>query len=93
MVMEDIETQAQVQYRRDPLYRPVHDRMVAGVASGIARYLNVDVTLVRIGFVVTLIFGGLGVALYAAGLLLIPEEGTDQSLAGSLVDSLQNRTR
>lgn len=47
--------------------------------------------IVRIAFVVLTIFSGAGIPLYLAGLLLIPEEGSDQSIAGSLIESLQRR--
>jgi phage shock protein C len=78
---------------RPALRRSYQDRMLAGVAAGLARYFDVDVTLVRIAFVVLTVVGGAGVPLYLAGLLLIPEEGSDQSIAGSLVESLQSRSR
>ncbi len=76
-----------------PLRRTHQDNMLAGVASGLARYFGVDVTIVRIAFVVLTIVGGAGIPLYLAGLLLIPEEGSDQSIAGSLIESLQSRSR
>jgi phage shock protein PspC (stress-responsive transcriptional regulator) len=41
--------------------------------------------------VVLVFFGGAGIALYLAGLLLIPDEGSDQSIAGSIIQSLQSR--
>ncbi len=75
------------------LFRPYTDRMLGGVAAGLARYFGVDVTIVRIAFVVLTIVGGAGIPLYLAGLLLIPEEGSDQSIAGSIIESLQNRSR
>ena len=75
------------------LRRPFQDRMVAGVAAGIARYFGVDVTIVRIAFAVLTVIGGAGIPLYLAGLLLIPDEGSDQSIAGSIIESLQNRNR
>jgi phage shock protein PspC (stress-responsive transcriptional regulator) len=65
--------------------------MLAGVAEGVGRYLDVDTTIVRIAFVVLVFFGGAGIALYLAGLLLIPDEGSDQSIAGSIIHSLQSR--
>jgi phage shock protein C len=76
-----------------PLRRPIHDRMLAGVASGIADYLGVDETLVRIAIVVATFFGGAGIAVYLAGWLLIPEEGSDQSIASELLQSISARTR
>ena len=78
---------------RPALRRPYQDRMLAGVAAGLARYFDVDPTIVRIAFVVLTIVGGAGIPLYLAGLLLIPEQGSDQSIAGSLVESLQSRSR
>ena len=67
--------------------------MVAGVAAGVARYLVVDVMIVRIAFVVLTVFSGAGIPLYLAGLLLIPEEGSNQSTAGSLIESVRARPR
>ena len=67
------------------LRRPVHDRMLAGVASGIARYLGVDAAIVRIVLVVLTFAGGAGLPLYLAGWLLIPEEGSDQSIASDFL--------
>jgi phage shock protein PspC (stress-responsive transcriptional regulator) len=75
------------------LRRSYDDRMLGGVAGGVARYFGVDTTLVRIAFVVLTLFGGMGVPVYLAGLLLIPEEGSDQSIAGSVIESLQSRSR
>ncbi len=62
---------------RPALRRPFEDRMLAGVAAGLARYFGVDATIVRIAFVVLTVVGGAGIPLYLAGLLLIPEEGSD----------------
>jgi phage shock protein PspC (stress-responsive transcriptional regulator) len=60
-----------------PLSRPAQDRMLAGVAAGFARYLGVDVLLVRIALVVLCFAGGIGVPLYLASWLLVPQEGAD----------------
>ena len=67
--------------------------MVAGVAAGLAGYLGVDVMIVRVAFVVLTVFSGAGIPLYLAGLLLIPEEGSEQSIAGSLLEALRSRPR
>jgi phage shock protein C len=76
-----------------PLLRPIHDRMLAGVAAGIARYLGVDVTIVRIILAVLTVVGGAGVPVYLAGWLLIPEEGAAQSIASEFIQSLSDRRR
>jgi phage shock protein PspC (stress-responsive transcriptional regulator) len=59
--------------------------MVAGVAAGLGEYFDVDVTLVRIGLVALSFLGGAGVPLYAAAWLLIPEQGTEESIAGEVL--------
>jgi phage shock protein PspC (stress-responsive transcriptional regulator) len=71
------------------LCRPVQDRMLAGVAAGIARFLGVDVTIVRIVLAVLAVAGGTGVPIYLAGWLLIPEEGSEQSIASQFIQSHQ----
>jgi phage shock protein PspC (stress-responsive transcriptional regulator) len=75
------------------LSRPVHDRMLGGVAAGIARYFGADPTVARIIFAVLAVFGGAGIPLYLAGWLLIPEEGCEESIASTFVHSLQSRSR
>ena len=79
--------------RRTALRRPVQGSVVAGVAAGLARYLGVDVMIIRLAFVVLAIVGGAGIPLYLAGLLLIPGEGSDCSIAGSLPGFLRSRSR
>jgi phage shock protein PspC (stress-responsive transcriptional regulator) len=67
------------------LHRLRHGRMVAGVAGGLADYFDIDPTFVRIGFVALAFVGGLAVPLYLAGWLLIPTEGSDESVAEELM--------
>jgi phage shock protein PspC (stress-responsive transcriptional regulator) len=67
--------------------------MLAGVAAGVADYLGVDVTIVRIVLAVLTVMGGAGVPLYLAGWLLIPDEGAEQSLASELIQSVSARSR
>jgi len=59
--------------------------MVAGVASGVAHYFDLDPMLVRIAFAALALFGGLALPVYVAGWLLIPEEGADLSVAEELL--------
>jgi signal transduction histidine kinase len=54
------------------LRRDREDAWLGGLASGIARRYGVDVSLVRLAFVVAAAAGGLGVAAYGLGWLLIP---------------------
>jgi phage shock protein PspC (stress-responsive transcriptional regulator) len=78
---------------RRALRRPVHDRMLTGVAAGLAEHFGLDVTIVRVAFVVLAVVGGAGIPLYLAGLLLIPEQGRDQSMAGAFIESRPSRSR
>lgn len=64
---------------RPPLVRRRRGRMLAGVAIGLARHLRVDVTLVRIAFVILAFTGGAGILGYIAGWVLLPEEDDDTS--------------
>ena len=61
------------------LRRTTGDRKVAGVAGGLARHLDIDPVILRVGFVVLAFFGGAGLILYAAGWALVPEEGQDRA--------------
>jgi phage shock protein C len=81
------------QLGRLPLRRAVDGRMLAGVCAGLADYLAVDVTIVRVAFAVFTFLGGAAIPAYLACLLLIPEEGTDQSIAGSLLGSAERDPR
>lgn len=73
---------------RRTLVRPTAGRSIAGVAAGLAAYLNVSVGLVRFAFLVAVIFGGAGLFLYAAGWLLIRDEAESESIAQRVLDNL-----
>ena len=73
------------------LRRSGDDKMLGGVAAGLARYLNADVTLVRVVIAALALFTGAGVPLYIAAWLLIPADGEDQSIAAAWIARRQNR--
>lgn len=57
------------------LRRSRSDRMLAGVCAGIADYLRVDPTLVRVGFaVLAIITWGVALLGYVVAWVVIPEE-------------------
>ena len=56
------------------LRRTQHRRMVAGVCSGLGRYLGVDPIFFRIAFVALFLGAGSGALLYGLAWLLIPRE-------------------
>jgi phage shock protein C len=57
-----------------PLRRSTSDKVIAGVAGGLGRYLGVDPIIVRIALVVFALSGGAGVLLYIIAWIAIPEE-------------------
>lgn len=59
--------------QRRTLYKSHHDKIIDGVCGGIAEYLAVDPTVVRIVWIVMTILGGAGVLLYIAGIIIIPK--------------------
>ena len=69
------------------LRRSVNGRTFGGVAAGLATFFALDVTHVRIVFVVLALFGGAGIALYLAGWALIPEEGSHTAIVDGLLHS------
>jgi phage shock protein PspC (stress-responsive transcriptional regulator) len=75
------------------LRRSGDDKMLAGVAGGIARYLNADVTLVRVIIAALALLTGAGVALYLAAWLLIPADGQDQPAAAAWIAGRRDRIR
>ena len=76
-----------------PLRRSGDERVLAGMAGGIARYLGADVTLVRVIIAALALFTGAGAPLYLAAWLLIPSDGDDESIATAWMARRQDRSR
>src|SRR5688500_73192 len=57
---------------RRRLLRSSPDRVISGVAGGVGRYFGSDPVIVRIALFVLTFFGGAGVLLYVAAVLLVP---------------------
>lgn len=62
------------------LHRPGEGRWIAGVALGLAHRLQIQAWIVRAIFLVLVPVGGVGIFLYAAGWILIPDEGETESI-------------
>jgi len=56
------------------LRRSADDKMIAGVAGGLAKYFEVDPVIVRVIFLVLLLAGGGGFLIYLVGWIAIPME-------------------
>lgn len=59
---------------RRRLMRPKFDRKIAGVCAGVAEYFDLDVTLVRVVWVLLALFGGGGFLAYIVGWIVMPNE-------------------
>lgn len=70
------------------LTRSKSDRILGGVCGGLGDYFDIDPTLIRLGFVAALLFGGSGPIIYLIAWLIIPSEGDIQEVEeGSEMDS------
>lgn len=67
------------------LIRSTSDRVIGGVAGGIARYLEIDPTFVRLAFVVLGLFNGIGALIYFILWLVIPDEQSRELTGESVV--------
>ncbi len=56
------------------LYRSVKDKMLGGVAGGLGEYFEIDSTIIRIIFLVTLFIGGTGIVAYLILWVLVPQQ-------------------
>ncbi len=56
------------------LYKSTTDRKLCGVCAGVANYLNIDPTVVRLLWALITFLGGAGVIAYIVCALVIPDE-------------------
>lgn len=76
------------------LYRSVGDRMIAGVAAGLADYLKVDAVWIRVAFVaLTLFSSGLFLLVYLAAWILVPENPATPAAATKSPSRLHRSSR
>ena len=73
--------------RRLSIQRSRKGRVLGGVAKGIAQEFDIDPLYVRLAFVLLTLASGVGVFLYAAGLVLMPDEKGSMSRVGKTLDS------
>jgi phage shock protein PspC (stress-responsive transcriptional regulator) len=68
------------------LYRMPEGAMIAGVCNGLAAYLGLDPTLVRLAFVFLAIFWGTGVVAYVIMAIVVPEARSPEEKAAASGD-------
>ena len=63
------------------IYRPRQNRMLGGVCMGIARYFDIDVTLVRLLWLLLVLIRGAGIIAYIIAWIIIPDESGAEDAA------------
>ncbi len=58
------------------MYRNPEDKVLGGVASGVAKYFGVDVAVIRLLFVISIFLGGTGLIAYVILWIILPEART-----------------
>ena len=61
------------------LYRSKRERVIAGVCGGLAEYLDVDPTIIRLAWVIFCLMGGAGVLAYFIAMIIIPENPQEKA--------------
>ena len=56
------------------MFRPLKDRVLAGVCAGVADFFGLDVKLVRVAWLIALLFAGVGALLYLILWFVVPEK-------------------
>ena len=56
------------------LYRSQTNKKLAGVCGGLAEYLNIDPTIVRLVWVLATLFVGCGILAYIIALIIMPQQ-------------------
>lgn len=54
------------------LYRLEEGKMICGVCAGIAEYLNIDVTIIRLIALLVILWGGSGLIFYIIAAIVMP---------------------
>src|SRR5206468_3162353 len=66
-------------------------RMVAGVSGGLAKYFDIHPAFYRVGFVVLTLLGGAGILIYLAAVLVMPDEGKEDSVVTAALKNRRDR--
>ncbi|MFA5075487.1 MAG: PspC domain-containing protein [Candidatus Babeliales bacterium] len=58
----------------EKLYRSRTDKKIAGVCGGLAKYFDVDPVIIRLVWLLFVLFGGSGLIIYIIAWIIIPLE-------------------
>lgn len=70
------------------LLRSRNERMIAGVAGGLANYFGIDPLIVRVALIALTLFNGLGTIIYVTLWLLVPNEDAIGDARSNLQESV-----
>jgi phage shock protein PspC (stress-responsive transcriptional regulator) len=65
--------------------------MIAGVSGGLAKYFDIHPAFYRVGFVVLTLLGGAGILIYLAAVLVMPDEGKEDSVVTAALKNRRDR--
>jgi len=71
------------------LYRCRENRVIAGVASGVAEFFGLDPTLVRVLWFLSIFFGGVSLLLYIGLAIIVPLEPLAAGAATGTADAAE----
>lgn len=74
------------------LYRSRHDRILGGVAAGVAEYFNIDPTIVRLAWLLTVLWGGAGVVLYIIAWIVVPLDPGGNAYSAAASETVDGET-
>jgi phage shock protein PspC (stress-responsive transcriptional regulator) len=64
------------------LYKSKDNKIIGGVCAGLGEYFNIDITIVRLIFVLLALTGGQMIIVYILGWIIIPSQKYEVSTAG-----------
>ncbi len=70
------------------LLRSRNERMIGGVAGGLASYFGIDPLIVRVALIALTLFNGLGTIIYVTLWLLVPNEDATGDARSNLRESV-----
>jgi phage shock protein PspC (stress-responsive transcriptional regulator) len=73
------------------LERTKSPRIIAGVAGGLGRYFDLSPAIFRLGLIVLTLLGGAGILVYLTAVIVIPQEGSEQSIAEQVLSERRDR--
>lgn len=76
IILPEMDFGAEAQGKRlfDAIKRSDKDRILGGVCSGLAKYLDWDVSIIRILLIIIVLLGGLGIPIYLVLWIVLPME-------------------